>query len=171
MQKLNWLHLEFPFSGSRRLRDLLAAEGCKLGRRHVKTLIRRMGIAALYRRPRTTKIEPGDNIYPYLLRGMEITPPHQVWAMNIIYIPAARGLVYLAVVLRFNRRVLSSRLDHDGNRILRRDAGRRSRSRRQVRLLQHRPWLAGAAFTGVLASLGMTISMDGRGAWRDDVFV
>ena len=111
MRRLDRLHLEFPFAGSRMLRGLLAAEGCKIGRRHVKTLMRRMGIEALYRRPRTTKPEPGHKIYPYLLRGMEITRPNQVWAMDITYIPMARGFVYLAVVLDwFSRRVLSWRL-------------------------------------------------------------
>ena len=85
MRRLDRLHLEFPFAGSRMLRGLLAAEGCKIGRRHVKTLMKRMGIEALYRRPRTTKPEPGHKIYPYLLRGMEITRPNQVWAMDITY--------------------------------------------------------------------------------------
>src|SRR5215207_8018072 len=82
-RSLDRLHLEFPFAGSRMLRGLLVAEGCKIGRRHVKTLMQRMGIEALYRRPRTTKPEPGHKIYPYLLRGMEITRPNQVWAMDI----------------------------------------------------------------------------------------
>jgi putative transposase len=85
MQRLDRLHLEYPFAGSRMLRGLLASQGCKIGRRHVKTLMRRMGIEALYRRPRTTKPEPGHKIYPYLLRGMEITRPNQVWAMDISY--------------------------------------------------------------------------------------
>src|SRR6201989_2675758 len=111
MQRLDRLHLEFPFAGSRMLRDLLAAEGSKIGRRHVKKLMRRMGIEALYRRPRTTKPEPGHKIYPYLLRGMVIERPNQVWAMDITYIPMARGFVYLAVVLDwFSRRVLAWRL-------------------------------------------------------------
>ena len=111
MRRLDRLHLEFPFAGSRMLRGLLAAEGCKIGRRHVKTLMQRMGIEALYRRPRTTKPEPGHKIYPYLLRGMAIARPNQVWAMDITYIPMARGFVYLAVVLDwFSRRVLSWRL-------------------------------------------------------------
>jgi hypothetical protein len=87
MRRLDRLHLEFPFAGSRMLRGLLAAEGCKIGRRHVKTLMKRMGIEALYRRPRTTKPEPDHKIYPYLLRGMEIVRPNQVWAMDITYIP------------------------------------------------------------------------------------
>jgi putative transposase len=111
MRRLDRLHLEFPFAGSRMLRGLLVAEGCKIGRRHVKTLMQRMGIEALYRRPRTTKPETGHKIYPYLLRGMAITRPNQVWAMDITYIPMARGFVYLAVVLDwFSRRVLSWRL-------------------------------------------------------------
>ena len=80
MRRLDRLHLEFPFAGSRMLRGLLAAEGCKIGRRHVKTLMRRMGIEALYRRPRTTKPEPGHKIYPYLLRKLAVTRPNQVWA-------------------------------------------------------------------------------------------
>jgi hypothetical protein len=111
MRRLDQLHLEFPFAGSRMLRGLLAAEGCKIGRRHVKTLMRRMGIEAIYRRPRTTKPEPGHKIYPYLLRGLAITRPNQVRAMDITYIPMARGFVYLAVVLDWaTRRVLSWRL-------------------------------------------------------------
>src|ERR1700678_2272150 len=111
MRRLDRLHLEFPFAGSRMLRGLLVAEGCKIGRRHVKTLMQRIGVEALYRRPRTTKPEPGHKIYPYLLRGKEITLPNQVWAMDITYIPMARGYVYLAVVLDWaSRRVLSWRL-------------------------------------------------------------
>jgi putative transposase len=78
MRRLDRLHLEFPFAGARMLRGMLAAEGCKIGRRHVKTLMRRMGIEALYRCPRTTKPEPGHKVYPYLLRGVEITRPNQV---------------------------------------------------------------------------------------------
>ena len=111
MRRLDQLHLEFPFAGSGMLRGLLAAEGCQIGRRHVKTLMRRMLIEALYRRPRTTKPEPGHKIYPYLLRGMAIARPNQVWAMDISYIPMARGFVYLAAVLDwFSRRVLAWRV-------------------------------------------------------------
>ena len=111
MRHLDRLHLQFPFAGSRMLRGLLAAEGCKIGRRHVKTLMKRMGMEALYRRPRTTKPEPGHKVYPYLLRNLEITRPKQVWAMDITYIPMARGFVYLAVVLDwFSRRLLAWRL-------------------------------------------------------------
>ena len=105
------LVFSFPFAGARMLRHLQAAKGRKVGRRHVRTLMRRMGIEALYRRPRTTKPEPGHKIFPFLLRGLEITRPNQVWAMDITYIPMARGFVYLAVVLDwFSRRVLSWKL-------------------------------------------------------------
>ena len=111
MRRLDRLHLEFPFARSRMLKRCLPPKGCKIGRRHVKTLMRRMGIEALYRRPRTSKPEPGHKIYPYLLRGVEITQPNQVWAMDITYIPMERGYVYLAVVLDwFSRRVLSWRV-------------------------------------------------------------
>jgi putative transposase len=175
MHRLDRLHLEFPFAGARMLRDFLSAEGCKVGRRHVKTLMRRMGIEALYRRPRTTKPEPGHKIFPYLLRGIEVTKPNQVWAMDITYIPMARGHVYLAVVLDwFSRRVLSWRVSitmeaafcvetledalarHGKPDIFNTDQGSQ---------------FTGAAFTGVLASNGIAISMDGKGAWRDNVFV
>ena len=175
MQHLDRLHLEFPFAGSRMLRGLLAADGCKIGRRHVKTLMRRMGIEALYRRPRTTKPEPGHKIYPYLLRGMAITRPNQVWAMDITYIPMERGFVYLAVVLDWaTRRVLSWRLSitmeaafcvetledalarHGKPEIFNTDQGSQ---------------FTGSAFTGVLASNAIAISMDGKGAWRDNVFI
>jgi putative transposase len=175
MRRLDRLHLEFPFAGARMLQGLLSADGCKFGRRHVKTLMRRMGIEALYRRPRTTKPEPGHKIYPYLLRGMEITRPNQVWATDITYIPMERGFVYLAVVLDwFSRRVLSWRVSitmeaafcvetledamvhHGKPDIFNTDQGSQ---------------FTGAAFTGVLIKNGIAISMDGKGAWRDNVFV
>ena len=175
MRRLDRLHLEFPFAGARMLRGLLAAEGYKIGRRHVKTLMKRMGIEALYRHPRTTKSEPGHKIYPYLLRGLEVVRPNQVWAMDITYIPMARGFVYLAVVLDwFSRRVLSWRVSitmeaafcietledalarHGKPDIFNTDQGSQ---------------FTGSAFTGMLANNGIAISMDGKGAWRDNVFV
>jgi putative transposase len=175
MRRLDRLHLEHPFAGSRMLHGLLLAEGYKIGRRHVKTLMKRMGIEALYRRPRTTKPAPGHTIYPYLLRGMEVTRPNQVWAMDITYIPMARGFVYLAVVLDwFSRRVLAWRLSitmeaafcvetledalarHGKPAIFNTDQGSQ---------------FTGAAFTGVLIKNEIAISMDGKGAWRDNVFV
>jgi putative transposase len=175
MRRLDRLHLEFPFAGSRMLRGLLVGEGCKIGRRHVKTLMRRMGIEALYRRPRTTKPEPGHKIYPYLLRGMAITRPNQVWAMDITYIPMARGFVYLAVVLDwFSRRVLSWRLSITMEAAFCAETLQDALARYgkpDVFNTDQGSQFTGAAFTGALASNGIAISMDGKGAWRDNVFV
>jgi putative transposase len=111
MRRIDELHLEYPFAGSRMMRDMLVNEGIAIGRVHVRALMRRMGIEALYRRPRTSKPAPGHKIYPYLLRDMAIVRPNQVWATDITYIPMARGFVYLVVVLDwFSRRALSWRV-------------------------------------------------------------
>src|SRR5215203_7417534 len=92
MRRMDELHLEFPFAGSRMLRDLLVTEGLMVGRLHVSTLMKRMGIEALYRKPNTSKPAPGHQVYPYLLRKLPITRPNQVWAMDITYIPWRAGL-------------------------------------------------------------------------------
>src|SRR6202050_5521330 len=175
MRRIDELHLEFPFAGSRMLRGLLAAEGSKVGRRHVKTLMQRMGIEALYRRPRTTKPEPGHKIYPYRLRGMEITRPNQVWAMDITYIPMARGFVYLGVVLGgAPRRVLSWRLSITMEApfcVETLEDALARHGRPDIFNTDQGSQFTGSAFTGVLARNGIAISMDGKGAWRDNVFV
>ena len=175
MRHLDRLHLEFPFAGSRMLRGLLAAEGCKIGRRHVKTLMRRMGIEALYRRPRTSKPEPGHKVYPYLLRGIVIERPNQVWAMDITYIPMARGFVYLAVVLDwFSRRVLAWRLSITMEATFCVEALTEALARYgkpDVLNTDQGSQFTGAAFTSALVGHGIAISMDGKGAWRDNVFV
>ena len=175
MRRLDRLHLEFPFAGSRMLRGLLATEGCKIGRRHVKTLMKRMGIEALYRRPRTTKPEPGHKIYPYLLRGMEIVRPNQVWAMDITYIPMARGFVYLAVVLDwFSRRVLSwgvSITMEEAFCVETLEDALARHGKPDIFNTDQGSQFTGSAFTRVLATNGIAISMDGKGAWRDNVFV
>ena len=175
MRRIDELHLEFPFAGSRMLRRLLAIEGSPVGRRHVKTLMQRMGVEALYRKPRTTKPEPGHKIYPYLLRGMEITRPNQVWAMDITYIPMAKGFVYLAVVLDWaTRRVLSWRVSITMEAAFcvetLEDALARH-AKPEIFNTDQGSQFTGAAFTGVLAAHDIKISMDGKGAWRDNVFV
>ena len=111
MHRIDALHLDYPFAGSRMLRDLLRGEAVVIGRELVATLMRRMGIEAIYRRPNTSKAAPGHKIYPYLLRGLAIEQPNHVWAMDITYIAMARGFVYLAAAVDwFSRRVLSWRL-------------------------------------------------------------
>jgi hypothetical protein len=111
MRRLDELYMDFPLAGSRMLRDLLAAEGVKVGRLHVSTLMKKMAIEAIYRRPNTSKPAPGHKVYPYLLRKLAVTRPNQVWATDITYIPMARGFVHLiAIVDWFSRRVLAWRL-------------------------------------------------------------
>jgi putative transposase len=175
MRRMDELHLEFPFAGSRMLRDLLTQEGVDIGRRHVSTLMKRMGLEPLYRKPNTSKPTPGHKIYPYLLRGMTIDRPNQVWAMDITYVPMARGFVYLAAVVDwFSRRVLSWRVSisleaafcvealeealarHGRPEIFNTDQGSQFTSR---------------DFTDVLLKAEIAISMDGKGSWRDNVFV
>jgi putative transposase len=175
MRRIDELHLEHPFMGARMLRDMLNREGVSIGRRHVATLMKRMGIEAIYRRPNTSKPMPGHKIYPYLLRELKIERPNQVWATDITYIPMARGFVYLvAVVDWFTRRVLSHRVSismeadfcvealeealakHGKPEIFNTDQGSQFTSE---------------AFTGVLTKNAIAISMDGKGSWRDNVFV
>jgi len=175
MRRIDELHLEFPFAGSRMLRDLLAAEGSRSGRRHVTTLMRRMGIEALYRRPRTTKPAPGHKIYPYLLRDVAVTRANQAWAMDITYIPMARGFVYLAVVLDwFSRRVLSWRVSITMEAAFCIEALEEALAKHgkpDIFNTDQGSQFTGAAFTGVLIKNAIAISMDGKGAWRDNVFV
>ena len=175
MRRIDELHLDYPFAGSRMLRGLLLGEGYKVGRLHVRTLMKRMGIEAIYRRPNTSKPAPGHKIYPYLLRKLPVIRPNQVWAMDITYVPMKRGFVYLAAVIDwFTRRVLSWRLSitlevdfcieaveealvrHGKPDIFNTDQGSQFTS---------------IAFTQVLKDAEIAISMDGRGAWRDNVFV
>src|SRR5437667_407600 len=175
MQQIDKLHTEFPFAGSRMLRRLVAADGSKVGRRHVKTLMDRMGIEALYRRPRTTRPEPGHKIYPYLLRGVKVARPNQVWAMDITYVPMAKGFVYLAVVLDwFSRRVLSWRVSITMEAsfcIETLEDALATHGKPDIFNTDQGSQFTGAAFTGVLIKNAIAISMDGKGAWRDNVFV
>ena len=175
MKRMDRLHLEMPYAGSRMLRDLLNQDGVEVGRKHVATLMKRMGIEALYRKPKTTKKHPQHRVYPYLLRGLVIDRPNQVFAMDITYIPMARGFVYLVAVLDwYSRKVLSWRVSitmdvhfcvealeeaievHGVPEIVNTDQGSQFTSQ---------------AFTGMLKDHGIRISMDGKGAWRDNVFI
>jgi len=175
MKRIDRLHLEMPYAGSRMLRDLLDQDGIKVGRKHVATLMKRMGIEALYRKPRTTKKHPQHRVFPYLLRGLVIDRPNQAFAMDITYIPMARGFVYLVAVLDwYSRKVLSWRVSitmdvhfclealeeaidvHGVPEIVNTDQGSQFTSQ---------------AFTGLLKEHGIRISMDGKGAWRDNVFI
>ena len=175
MRRMDELHLEFPFAGSRMLRDLLNAEGGAVGRRHVATLMKRMDITALYRRPNTSKPAPGHKVYPYLLRNLAVTRPNQVWAMDITYIPMARGFVYLAAVVDwFSRRVLAWRLSITMEAEFCLEAVIEALVRYgkpEIFNTDQGSQFTSGDFTGLLLEHNIAISMDGRGAWRDNVFV
>jgi len=175
MRRIDELHLDYPFAGSRMLRDMLRLEGVSIGREMVTALMRRMGIEALYRRPNTSKPEPGHKIFPYLLRGLKIDRPNQVWAMDITYIPMARGFVYLAAVVDwFTRRVLSWRLSITMEVAFCIEAVEEALAKYgkpEIFNTDQGSQFTSAAFTGLLLESNVAISMDGRGAWRDNVFV
>ena len=175
MRRMDELHLDFPFAGSRMLRDLLNREGVGIGRRHVATLMKRMGIAALYRKPNTSRPAPGHRIYPYLLRGVTVDRPDQAWAMDFTYVPMARGFVYLAAVVDwYSRRVLAWRLSITMEAAFCVEALEEALARHgkpDVFNTDQGSQFTGQEFTGVLLRAGVAISMDGKGAWRDNVFV
>jgi putative transposase len=175
MRRIDALHLDYPFAGSRMLRDLLRGEGIAIGRELVAAMMRRMGIEALYRRPNTSKPADGHKIYPYLLRNLAVERPNQVWAMDITYIPMARGFVYLvAVVDWFSRRVLAWRLSItlEVEFCLEAvEAALASYGRPEIVNTDQGSQFTSTAFTGLLLDNAIAISMDGRGSWRDNVFV
>lgn len=175
MRRIDELHLNYPFAGSRMLRDFLRAEGTEIGRCKVITLMRRMGIEALYRRPNTSKPAPGHLIFPYLLRGVKIDRPNQAWAMDITYIPMARGFVYLAAVVDwYSRRVLSWRLSITMTAdfcIEAVEAALAKHGRPETFNTDQGSQFTSGDFIGLLVANRIEISMDGKGSWRDNVFV
>ena len=175
MRRIDELHLEHPFAGSRMLRDMLKAEGREVGRRHVATLMKKMGVEAIYRRPNTSKPAPGHRIYPYLLRNLAVTRPNQVWATDITYVPMARGFVYLvAIVDWFSRKVLAWRLSITLSADFCVEALEEALARHgkpEIFNTDQGSQFTSTDFTEVLKAAEIAISMDGRGAWRDNVFV
>lgn len=175
MRRIDEMHLQHPFMGARMLSRTLAREGIHAGRRHVTTLMRRMGIEALAPQPGTSKTRPGHKVYPYLLRNIAITQSNQVWALDTTYIPMAHGFVYLtAVVDVASRRVLAHKIAttleayHAVETI--EDAFKRYGTPEIVNTDQGSQFTA-EEFTQAVFKRGAKLSMDGRGAWRDNVFV
>ncbi len=175
MRKLDELHLEHPFMGARMLRDQLHREGINVGRRHIGTLMQRMGIAALAPQPGTSKRAPGHKIYPYLLRKLAVTRPNQVWALDTTYIPMARGFVYLtAVVDVATRRVLAHRVAITLEAIHAKEVIEQALHKYgtpEIVNTDQGSQFTAEEFTSVVLAAGCRLSMDGRGAWRDNVFV
>ncbi len=175
MRCMDRLHLEMPFAGSRMLRDLLALAGMSVDRKHVATLMKRMGIEALYRKPRTTRKHPRHPVYPYLLRGLTINRPNQVWTMDITYIPMARGFVYLVAVMDwYSCKVLSWKVSitmdvHFCIEAL--EEAIAINGPPEIMNTDQGSQFTSMAFTGLLKEHCIRISMDGKGAWRDNVFI
>ncbi|WP_170253628.1 MULTISPECIES: IS3 family transposase [Alphaproteobacteria] len=175
MRRIDEWHLEYPFAGSRMLQWLLRGEGLNAGRLHVATLMKKMGIEAIYRRPSTSKPAPGHKVYPYLLRKLAVTRPNQVWAMDLTYIPMARGFVYLcSVVDWFSRKVLSWRLSITMEADFCIEAVEEALARYgkpDIFNTDQGSQFTSVDFTAVLKKEEIAISMDGKGSWRDNVFV
>ena len=175
MRRIDELHLSYPFAGRRMLRDLLRQQGLEVGRRHVKTLMKRICIEAIYRKPNTSKAAPGHRIYPYLLRGLAITRPNHVWSSDISYIPMAHGFVYLVAVIDwFSRRVLAWKLSITMDTsfcIEALDEALSKHGKPDIFNTDQGSQFTSEAFTGRLKEEGIAISMDGKGRWCDNVFV
>ncbi|MCH9015906.1 MAG: IS3 family transposase [Gemmatimonadetes bacterium] len=175
MRRIDELHLEHPFAGSRMLKKLLRADGYSVGRTHVRTLMRRMGVEAIYRRPRTSQPHPGHRIFPYLLRDKIIDRPNQVWALDITYLPMKRGFVYLVAVLDWaTRKVLAWQLSNTLTADFCVEALETAFDRYGVPEIVNTD--QGSQFTSedfveAVLTRGVKLSMDGKGAWRDNIFI
>jgi putative transposase len=169
MRRLDELHLEHPFMGARMLRDQLARKGIHAGRRHIRTLMLRMGIAALTPQPGTSKATPGHKIYPYLLRKMAITRANQVWAPDTTYIPMARGFVYLtAVVDVASRKVLAHKVAITLEAVHAKEVIEQAFARYgtpEIVNTDQGSQFTAIEFTDTVLAKGCKLSMDGRGAW------
>lgn len=175
MRRIDELFTAWPFLGSRRMTAMLRAEGYAINRKRVRRLMRRMGIAALGPKPRTSKPAPGHKVFPYLLRGLTIERPNQVWCADITYIPIGRGFLYLVAVMDWaSRAVLSWRLSNTMDTSFCISALQEALARfgqPEIFNTDQGSQFTSAAFTGVLMAAGVRISMDGRGRWMDNVFI
>jgi putative transposase len=175
MKLIDEIHLKYPFMGSRSIRDELQDRGYEIGRDHVRTLMKKMGIEAIYRKPRLSKPHPGHKIYPYLLRGLEITRANQVWAADITYLPMARGFCYLVAIMDWaSRRVLAWRLSNTLDVSFCREALEEAIVRYGIPEIfnsDQGSQFTSEAFTGILNANGIRISMDGRGRWMDNIMI
>jgi putative transposase len=175
MRLIDKIHLEFPFLGSRGIRNELLDKGYKVGRSHIRTLMRKMGIEAIYKRPRLSEPHPGHTIYPYLLRGLSITAGSAVWATDITYIPMAKGFCYLVAIMDWaSRKVLSWRLSNTLDTSFCIEALEEAIScygTPQIFNTDQGSQFTSDAFTQILKNHNIRISMDGRGRWMDNVFI
>jgi putative transposase len=175
MRLIDEIHLKYPFYGSRRIRNELRARGHDVGRGHVSTLMQKMGIRALYQKPRLSAAHPGHKVYPYLLRGVEISRANHCWAADITYLPMARGFCYLVAIMDWaSRRVLAWRLSNTLDASFCTEAleeAIRNYGTPEIFNTDQGSQFTSETFTDILSNNGIRISMDGRGRWVDNVFV
>jgi putative transposase len=174
MNLIDRQYLATPFYGARKIAAWLKSQGQRGNRKRIRRLMRIMGLKAIYRRPRTSKPAPDHKIYPYLLSGMKITRPNQVWAADITYIPMARGFLYLVAIIDwYSRYVLSWRLSNtlDAGFCVAALQEALKRGRPEVFNTDQGSQFTGEAFTGLLVQHGISISMDGKGSYNDNLFI
>ena len=175
MRRLDELHLKWPFYGSRKLTRELLREGWQVGRRHVVTLMRRMGMEAIYRKPRTSIPARGSAVYPYLLSGLPIERPNQVWAADLTYLPMAHGFQYLVAIIDvFSRKVLSWRVSNTMTPDFCVEAlqeAMQEHGKPEIFNTDQGSQFTSGEWTDMLKAAGVQISMDGKGRWIDNVFI
>ena len=174
MKLIDRQYLATPFYGARKIAAWLKSQGQQVNRKRVRRLMRVMGLNAIYRRPRTSKPAAGHKVYPYLLNGLPITRPNQVWAADITYIPMARGFLYLVVIMDwYSRYVLSWRLSNTLEADFCVDALQEAlrKGRPDIFNTDQGAQFTGEAFTGLLEQHGIRISMDGKGSYNDNLFI
>ncbi|MFQ6031227.1 MAG: IS3 family transposase [Dehalococcoidia bacterium] len=174
MKRIDQQYLVTPFYGSRRMAVWLGRQGYRVSRKRVQRLMRAMGLTAIYRRPKTSKPAPGHRVYPYLLRGMEITRPNQVWAADVTYIPMARGFLYLVAIMDWYSRYVvawrhSNTLDADFCIEALREA--LSKGKPELFNTDQGSQFTSEGFTQLLEQEGVRVSMDGKGRYSDNIFV
>ncbi len=172
---LDKMHLKAPFYGSRKMTACLRREGHVVNRKRIRRLMRRMGLQTIYRRPRTTVPHPGHRVFPYLLRGVAVTRPNQVWAADITYVPMARGFMYLVAIIDWHsRKVLAHRVSNTMEAGFCVEALREALAKHggpEVFNTDQGSQFTSSAFTGVLEGAGAKISMDGKGRCYDNIFI
>ena len=175
MKLIDQIHLDEPYLGTRGIKNALWDKGHKIGRIHVRTLMRKMGIEALYQKPRLSKPHPGHTIYPYLLKGVHITEANKAWASDITYIPMAKGFCYLVAIMDLaSRKVLSWRVSNTLDTSFCIDAleeAIQTYGTPEILNTDQGSQFTSDDFTGTLKSHGIKISMDGKGRWIDNVFI
>ena len=175
MKEIDRVHLDYPFYGSRRIRDWLQDHGYSVNIKKVKRLMRKIGVRALYPRRRTSIAEKGHKVYPYLLRNLRITRPNQVWATDITYIPMSHGFLYLVAIMDlYSRKVLSWRFSNTLDTDFCIDALEEALGRYGVPEIFNSDQgcqFTSDSFTRLLKEAGVAISMDGKGSWIDNIFI